>query len=84
MTGIGALRGYKITVAPMLLVFAAFWLFGIPLGAWLGYTGITAPMGVYGFWIGLVTGLILISLGIVLVLWKVANALVPQAIDGST
>ena len=84
VTGIGALRGYKITVAPMLLVFAAFWLFGIPLGAWLGYTGITAPMGVYGFWIGLVTGLILISLGIVLVLWKVANALVPQAIDGST
>lgn len=83
VTGIGALRGYKITIAPMLLVFAAFWLFGIPLGAWLGYTGITAPMGVYGFWIGLVTGLILISLGVVLVLWKVANALVPQGIDSS-
>mgnify|MGYP001810149190 CR=1 FL=1 len=81
VTGIGALRGYKITLAPMLLVFVAFWLFGIPLGAWLGYTGITAPMGIYGFWIGLVTGLILISLGIVLVLWKVANALAPK---GST
>jgi MATE family multidrug resistance protein len=71
---IGALRGYKVTLAPMLLMLAAFWAFGIPVGTWLAYHGFMGgpPMQVYGFWVGLVIGLVLVSIGLVFELRKVA------------
>lgn len=72
----GALRGYKVTLMPMLLMLGAFWIVGIPLGAWLGYRGWTGgePLGVYGFWVGLVVGLVLVSIGLTLALRRVADA----------
>ncbi|MED5621899.1 MATE family efflux transporter [Ideonella sp. BN130291] len=71
----GALRGYKVTLMPMVLMVVAFWLIGIPVGTWLGYVGLpgAGPMQVYGFWVGLVIGLVLVSLGLVLALRKVAR-----------
>jgi len=72
---IGALRGYKITLMPMVLMLVAFWAIGVPAGTWLAYHGIIAgePLKVYGFWIGLVVGLVLVSTSLVLGLRSVAN-----------
>ena len=63
---IGALRGYKVTFGPMLVMFAAFWLIGLPLGVRLGYYGIGSvpPLAVYGFWSGLVTALMLAAIAL--------------------
>ena len=61
---LGALRGYKITFGPMLVMLVAFWVVGLPLGVLLGYYGVgaLAPMKVYGFWIGLVIAIVLAAL----------------------
>lgn len=76
VVAIGALRGYKVTVLPMWLMIGAFWAVGIPLGAWLGHRGSTllglTPLGVYGFWVGLVTALVLAAVSLLLLLRKVA------------
>jgi MATE family multidrug resistance protein len=70
---IGALRGYKVTMMPMVLMLIAFWAVGVPSGTWLAYRGfiVGEPMKVYGFWVGLVIGLVLVSLGLALELRKV-------------
>jgi MATE family multidrug resistance protein len=62
----GALRGYQVTFGPMLVMFVVFWLIGLPLGVKLGYYGIGSipPLEIYGFWIGLVTALILAALAL--------------------
>ena len=63
---LGALRGYKVTLGPMIVMFVAFWVIGLPLGISLGYHGIgsIAPMQVFGFWTGLVTALILAAIAL--------------------
>ncbi len=78
VTAIGALRGYKITLMPMVLMLGAFWVFGVPAGTWLAYHGLAAgaPMKIYGFWVGLVVGLVLVSLGLAAGLHRVADAAV--------
>lgn len=54
----GALRGYKDTQFPLLLVFIACWIVGLPTGYLLGKTDlVVAAMGPSGFWFGLVIGL---------------------------
>ena len=72
---IGALRGYKVTLMPMVLMLFAFWAIGVPTGTWLAYSGVPGgePLKVYGFWIGLVIGLVLVSLGLVAGLRVVTN-----------
>ena len=72
---IGALRAYKVTVMPMVLMLAAFWVLGVPSGTWLAYRGFMsgAPMQVYGFWTGLVIGLVVVSLGLAIGLRRVAD-----------
>ena len=78
---IGALRGYKVTVLPMLLMLIAFWVIGIPLGSWLAYVGIGGvPLEVYGFWAGLVVGLVLVSIGLVIGLRRVANRVLRRSL----
>lgn len=75
----GALRGYKVTLMPMVLMLTAFWVIGVPSGTWLAYRGFVAgePMRIYGFWVGLVIGLALVSLGLAIGLRKVAEAAIP-------
>lgn len=56
----GALRGYKDTRVIMLITLLAYWLVGLGGGHLLGEYGLgpwLAPMGVHGYWLGLVGGL---------------------------
>lgn len=54
----GALRGYKDTNIPLLIVFIAYWVIGLPLGFMLARTDLLVPaMGAEGFWIALVIAL---------------------------
>ena len=78
VTAIGALRGYKTTVLPMVLMLVAFWGLGIPVGIWLGWFGAfgSGPLRVYGFWVGLVLGLMAVSIGLAAGVRRVANAAV--------
>ena len=73
----GALRGYKVTLAPMLLMVSAFWAVGLPIGAHLATVGLPAwglgPLGVYGYWAGLVSGLVMAAAGLALLLRRVTR-----------
>ncbi len=51
---VGALRGLKDTLYPMLLSVVAYWCLGLPV-AW--YFGFTRALGPQGLWIGLIAGL---------------------------
>lgn len=54
----GALRGYKDTAIPLMMVFVAYWLIGLPTGYVLGFTAwLTEPLGAAGLWWGLLIGL---------------------------
>lgn len=72
---LGALRGYKVTFLPMLMMLVAFWVIGIPLGVRLGYYGAGqyGPMQVYGFWVGLVAGLVVVSVALSALLRRVSR-----------
>ena len=58
VASIGALRGYKDTRIPMIIVLIACWVIAFPFGCVLGLTDyIVEPMGPQGLWVGLVTAL---------------------------
>ncbi|MBC7860377.1 MAG: MATE family efflux transporter, partial [Burkholderiaceae bacterium] len=71
-----AIRGYKVTRAPMLIQLLAFWGCALPLGYVLGLApaGLpwtpAEPMGAAGFWIGLVVGL---TVAAILLSWFLAR-----------
>ncbi|MCW4151481.1 MATE family efflux transporter [Halomonas sp. 18H] len=61
----GALRGYKDTRVIMLITLLAYWLVGLGGGHLLGMHGlfqIASPMGVHGYWVGLIAGLTVAAL----------------------
>ena len=67
-----AVRGYKVTRAPMLIQLTAFWLVALPLGCALGLApawlpGAPAePWQARGFWMALVLGLTVAAIGLAL------------------
>lgn len=64
---IGILRGHKDTEIPLLMVFIAYWVIGLPLGYLLGLTDLLIPaVGAMGFWIGLVIGITVSAILLVL------------------
>ncbi len=78
-----AIRGYKVTRAPMAIHLTAFWVFSLPLGyllgiapKWLAWAP-AQPMGAQGFWIALVVGLTIAALGLVWLLRRVARSRLP-------
>src|SRR3989475_2597824 len=62
----GALRGAGDTRTPMLCHFTAYWIIGLPLGAWLCFR---RGWGALGLWIGLSLALILIGI-VLLAVWR--------------
>ena len=75
----GALRGFKDTAKPLLLIFISYWLTGLPLGYVLGMTDIIYPaMGASGFWIGIIFGLSVAALLLGLRLWRVLSKPFPR------
>lgn len=62
----GALRGAGDTRTPMLCHFTAYWIIGLPLGAWLCFR---RGWGALGLWAGLSLALILIGI-VLLFAWR--------------
>ena len=62
----GALRGTGDTRTPMVCHFCAYWLMGLPFGAWLCFRYHWGPLGL---WIGLSASLILIGI-LLLTFWR--------------
>jgi MATE family multidrug resistance protein len=62
----GALRGLGDTRTPMLCHFTAYWIIGLPLGAWLCFR---RSWGAFGLWAGLSLALILIGI-VLLFVWR--------------
>ena len=55
-TFLGTLRGYKDTKVPMFIALISYWLVAFPIQMILGFGWLAEPMGIYGFWIGLASG----------------------------
>ena len=56
----GALRAYRDTRIPMIMIMIACWGIALPFGYTLGLTDLLVePMGPHGLWVGLVTALML-------------------------
>jgi len=69
-----ALRGYKATRIPLLMVVIAYWVISLPLGYSLALTDFWgAPMGAKGFWISLIIGLSIAAILLNLRLRKVSR-----------
>jgi len=64
-----ALRGYKITFAPMLVHVVSFWGVGLAGGWWLAFRA-EAPLGVAGFWIASLASLVVAALLLGGMLWR--------------
>jgi MATE family multidrug resistance protein len=62
----GALRGAGDTRTPMFCHFTAYWIIGLPLGAWLCFH---RGWGAFGLWAGLSLALILIGI-VLLFAWQ--------------
>jgi len=56
---IAALRGLQDVKVPSVLIFISYWIIGLPLGYWLGFT---LGYGANGIWLGLLIGLTLTAI----------------------
>jgi MATE family multidrug resistance protein len=74
----GALRGTGDTRTPMLCHFTAYWIIGLPLGAWLCFR---RGWGALGLWIGLSLALILIGILLLIVWRRTVRELVTQSAE---
>lgn len=69
-----ALRGYKDTRIPLVMIIIAYWVVGLPLGYSLGLTELFGdPVGAQGFWISLIVGLSIAALLLGLRLWRIVR-----------
>jgi MATE family multidrug resistance protein len=68
----GALRGAGETRIPMFSTFVAYWVFGLPLGYYLGFR---RNFGATGLWSGLALSLLIIAVALVFAWRNKANSL---------
>ena len=66
VTAIGALRGAGDTRSGLITHLCSYWLFGLPLGLWLCFSG---KLGARGLWLGLSASLIVSGI-VLLLLWR--------------
>ncbi|GEN29006.1 MATE family efflux transporter [Halovibrio variabilis] len=74
----GALRGYKDTRIVMVITVLSYWIVGLGGGHWLGSRGVgdwVNPLGVHGYWIGLIAGLTTAAL---LLAWRLQRISVQE------
>lgn len=57
-TAFGILRGLTDVTIPLIIVFASYWLFAIPLGFYLAFN---LSLGAVGVWIGFAVGLLTVA-----------------------
>ena len=77
--GAGILRGMGKTSYTMLVTFLSYWVIGLGGGYIFAFTDwITQPMGVQGFWLGIVLGLSLAALLLMLRVWQQAQLSLAQ------
>ena len=75
----GALRGYKDTRIIMVITLVSYWLVGLGGGHLLGKSGLPGllePLGVHGYWIGLIAGLSVAALLLGWRLWHISRSAV--------
>ncbi len=74
VTAINALRGYRDTRVPMLLMMFSFWCICLPLGYLLTFTALLGEArGAPGFWLALIVGLAMACLLLILRLFRVSR-----------
>lgn len=64
-----ALRGYHVTLIPLAVHLAAFWVVGLGGGYWLAFEGLVGlsitPMGAAGFWCAALIATLVAAIGLV-------------------
>lgn len=79
VTSIGVLRGLGDTRTPMIAAVAGYWVLGLPVSLWLGFTLGHGPVGL---WWGLVVGLAIVAIFLLFrVRWKLSQPLRRVQID---
>jgi MATE family multidrug resistance protein len=79
VVAIGCLRGLGDVRSPVVANAIGFWVLGLPLGCWLGFS---LGHGPAGFWWGLVLGLFVVAAGLLWVLrWRLRRGIERLAID---
>ena len=64
----GSLRGYKVTLMPMFIMFISFWIFALPFGYSLAVTEFwNVQLGAPGMWTGMFIGLFVCA---ALMVWR--------------
>jgi MATE family multidrug resistance protein len=61
VTATGALRGVGITKSGLAAQVLGYWVIGLPVGIWLGFT---RKWGAAGLWVGLASGLMVAGVGL--------------------
>jgi MATE family multidrug resistance protein len=77
----GALRGAGDTRTPMLCHLLAYWVIGLPLGAWLCFRH---DWGAFGLWAGLSLALILIGIVLLFAWRRAVHRLTVDSVSGSS
>jgi len=65
VTATGALRGVGITKPGLVTQVVGYWVVGLPIGLWLGFT---RRWGAVGLWVGLASGLMIVGV-VLMAVW---------------
>jgi MATE family multidrug resistance protein len=74
--GAGALRGCKDVRIPTWIIFAAYWVVAIPIGATLGFG---TDLDATGLWIGLAAGLAAAAIGLLVRFAWITGKILPKS-----
>lgn len=72
-TGLGVLRGLTDVKIPLIISVIAYWLIAIPISYILGFT---YKLGLYGIWVGLLVGLLILALLLLLRFSKKSKSII--------